>query len=96
MAGQLLAHRVPLRYHGDFNWPGIAIASRLIAAGAIPWKVGARDYLDAVSRVGAGLDLVGPAVATPWDPLLESAMSSVRLAVHEESLAEALLDDLSG
>jgi uncharacterized protein (TIGR02679 family) len=34
-----------LRYHGDFDWPGIAIAHRLIAtAGVQPWRMTAADY----------------------------------------------------
>lgn len=94
LAGRLLAGRVALRYHGDFDWPGIAIASRVIAAGAQPWRFGARDYLDALDRSGSGLTLAGSPVATPWDPDLETTMVRVGLAVHEESVVDRLTDDL--
>ena len=35
-----------LRYHGDFDWPGLAIASSVMRRhGARPWRMGAADYL---------------------------------------------------
>jgi len=35
-AGSLLLGRTVVRYHGDFDWPGIAIARRIIGQGAQP------------------------------------------------------------
>jgi len=95
VVGLMLAERVKLRYHADFDWPGIAIAARLIEAGALPWRISAQDYADAVEISDARLHLVGRAVATPWDPLLEATMGRVGLAVHEESLLPLLIDDLT-
>jgi uncharacterized protein (TIGR02679 family) len=95
VVGLMLAERVQLRYHADFDWPGIAIAARLIEAGALPWRISAQDYADAVEISDARLHLVGHAVATPWDPLLEATMGRVGLAVHEESLLPLLIDDLT-
>jgi uncharacterized protein (TIGR02679 family) len=86
----------PVRYHGDFDWPGVAIAGRIMALGALPWRMSAADYRKAVN----GLDpdhavaLTGAEVATPWDPGLTAAMSARGLAVHEESVLADLLSDL--
>jgi uncharacterized protein (TIGR02679 family) len=94
----LIAARNPVRYHGDFDWPGIAIAGRIVAAGAVAWRMSATDYRNAV----AGLDsdhavaLTGKAVPTPWDPVLASVMSACGLAVHEESVLDDLVADLTG
>ncbi len=94
----LIAAGNPVRYHGDFDWPGVAIAGRIIAGGAVHWRMSAADYRGAV----AGLDsdhavaLTGKAVATPWDPALASAMATHGLAVHEESLLHDLVTDLAG
>ncbi len=84
---------VVLRYHGDFDWPGIAIANRLVAtAGCEPWRMGAADYL---AGVGVdGLPLEGPAVRPSWDPALGEAMRRAGVAVHEEAVLAALLSSL--
>ena len=38
-----------LRYHGDFDWAGVAMANRLIAeVGVVPWRMGADDYTGAL------------------------------------------------
>jgi Protein of unknown function C-terminus (DUF2399) len=39
-AGMLLLARSAVRYRGDFDWPGIAIARRVIERGARPWRLG--------------------------------------------------------
>ncbi len=40
-----------LRYHGDFDWPGVAIAGSVMRRhGARPWRMSAADY----NRRGAG------------------------------------------
>jgi uncharacterized protein (TIGR02679 family) len=81
-----------LRYHGDFDWPGIAIANRLIAeAGVAPWRMGASDYQAAVQRTGAILELSGPPVTPSWDPALDAAMKGLGIAVHEEAVLGELL-----
>jgi uncharacterized protein (TIGR02679 family) len=83
-----------LRYHGDFDWPGVAIAGRLFAIGAQPWRFSARDYLTAIAATGASLPLSDRAVDTPWDPTLADEMRQAGLAVHEEALTALLLADL--
>ena len=92
----LLEAGADVRYHGDFDWPGMAIAGRLIAAGAAPWRLKAPDYEEAAKRAGldAQLALTGSPVATPWDRVLTATMRRTGIAVHEESLLPLLLDDL--
>jgi uncharacterized protein (TIGR02679 family) len=84
-------------YHGDFDWPGVRIAARLVGRGATLWRMGAGDYADAVRHLyaDAHLALSGSAVATPWDPGLAAAMGREGIAVHEEALLSTLLADLT-
>ncbi|WP_067862729.1 TIGR02679 family protein [Nocardia shimofusensis] len=93
-AGVVLADRIRLRYHGDFDWPGIAIAGRLQNLGAQLWRMSAQDYLDAVELGTPRLPLAGNAVPTPWDPELSAVMSRTNLAVHEEAVLDLLIADL--
>jgi uncharacterized protein (TIGR02679 family) len=97
-AGSLLLGRAAVRYHGDFDWPGIAIARRIIGQGAQPWRLGCADYCEAVERLPAGrrLMLTGRAETTPWDSELSPAMVAANIAVHEEAIVDLLLADLAG
>lgn len=85
-----------VRYHGDFDWPGIAITGRVLAAGGRPWRMGATDYLEAMAMLpsDARLDLVGTPIPTPWDEQLADVMARHRIAVHEEAILPILLADL--
>lgn len=85
-----------VRYHGDFDWPGTAIAGRIVAAGAQPWRMSAADYEDAVAAASSAdkLPLAGTPGPTPWDPQLAVNMSRIGVAVHEEALLNVLLADL--
>jgi uncharacterized protein (TIGR02679 family) len=88
---RLAATGTALRYHGDFDWPGIAIANRLITeAGVRPWLMDAGDYRAAARRGPVALELSGTPVPASWDPALSEAMRRLGVAVHEE----AVLDDL--
>jgi uncharacterized protein (TIGR02679 family) len=95
-AGMALLGRTVVRYHGDFDWPGIAIARRVFDRGARPWRFGREDYADAVDRLPADsrLGLSGRIEATPWDEGLSAAMAAADVAVHEEALVSLLLADL--
>ncbi|MFC8045872.1 TIGR02679 family protein [Nocardia sp. NPDC057353] len=93
-AGIALAERVRIRYHGDFDWPGIGIAARLHAIGAEPWRMSADDYLAAIDSGVHRLPLTGQQAPTPWDPELAPIMHRTGLVVHEESLLNVLLMDL--
>lgn len=94
--GRLRAAGVPLRYHGDFDWPGIGIANRMRASyGAQPWLMTADDYVRAVRRDGVALGSVP--VEPSWDGELGAAMRRHGRAVHEEAvLAEILARCRSG
>ena len=80
-----------LCYHGDFDWPGIAIANRLIhTVGVRPWRMSATDYT-AAARDG-GPPLAGSPTTAAWDPGLADAMANRGVAVHEEAVLDQLLD----
>jgi uncharacterized protein (TIGR02679 family) len=84
-----------LRYHGDFDGEGIRIAAYVLAkTAAQPWRMTARDYLDAIATNPHGPD-VGRVTPAPWDPGLAPAMTQHRTAIVEESLADSLLDELA-
>lgn len=83
-----------LRYHGDFDWPGIAIADAVMSRHrGRPWRMGAPDYL-AAARPDS-VPLVGPPRPTPWDPALADAMTATAKAVYEESVLDTLIADLA-
>ncbi|MEV0809098.1 TIGR02679 family protein [Micromonospora sp. NPDC050200] len=91
--------RVRLTYHGDFDWPGIGIAERVMRrTGALPWRFRSTDYEAAIAEArlrGTPLrELSGPNLDTPWDPALAAAMRRHARVVHEESVVAALLGDL--
>jgi uncharacterized protein (TIGR02679 family) len=95
----LLATGHELRYHGDFDWPGIAIANVLIdRCGCRPWRFGAADYLLALSTLASTVAelpvLEGARLRACWDERLTSEMAHAGRAVHEELLLEQLLADL--
>ncbi|MDB5973070.1 MAG: hypothetical protein JWQ90_5520 [Hydrocarboniphaga sp.] len=88
---QLSAAGALLRYHGDFDWPGITIGNFVMRRfGARPWRFAAADY-----RGRSGKPLGSGAVAASWDQELVVAMSSAGYRLHEEAVAELLLEDLA-
>ncbi|GIF26679.1 uncharacterized protein (TIGR02679 family) [Actinoplanes tereljensis] len=92
--------QVELAYHGDFDWPGVAIADRVMGRfGASPWRFRAEDYRRAVAlateRGTPGQALAGTVVETGWDPSLAAAMRETGIAIHEEAVIDDLLKDLS-
>ena len=87
-------------YHGDFDWPGIALANRVIRRyEALPWRMGTADYEHLAARSQAEgipqLALDGQPVSADWDPDLAPAMTALGIALHEEATLELLVDDLS-
>lgn len=83
-----------LWYHGDFDWPGVAIAGRIFAqTGARPWRYDAQAYREAAKHRGRTLS--GAPQPTPWSPALCEAMQDKGQAYDEESLTDTLLADLS-
>ena len=86
-----------LCYHGDFDWPGLAIAAPIIAIGAVPWRYGGADYRDGLALNSRPKRLPAPAgkVLTPWDHALAHTMRDHLMAVEEETVIDHLLADLA-
>ncbi|WP_371536392.1 TIGR02679 family protein [Streptomyces sp. NBC_01023] len=87
-------------YHGDFDWPGITLANRIIRRyEALPWRMGAEDYerLAAASQAEGvpQLPLGGRPVDADWDPGLAPAMSALGVALHEEVTLGMLVEYLA-
>ena len=87
-------------YHGDFDWPGLAIAGRVLrrlGPAGRPWRFGADDYRAAVERrVGGLAPLRGTPTASPWAPGVAAALHHHGVAVEEEAVVADLLEDLAG
>ncbi len=84
-----------LRYHGDFDWPGVAIAAAIMTRHNVePWRFTAADYQAAIAMAADHVRLSGAQQPTPWDPALTAAMADAAVAVYEESVADALIADL--
>ncbi len=83
-----------LAYHGDFDWPGVRIANAILSRySATAWRMSTQDYLGA--RGGSPLGERPEAFEARWDPSLADAMSARGVAVHSESLIDALVGDLA-
>ena len=84
-----------LRYHGDFDGPGLAMAARAAQAGCAPFLMSADDYSGAVDA--ATIDGVilpadtGRVPETAWDPELAEVFAQRRLVVHEERVMDEVL-----
>jgi uncharacterized protein (TIGR02679 family) len=84
-----------LRYHGDFDWPGLAIAASVMGRhGARPWRMGAADYLAGVRDDTGHVPLAGAPQPAPWDPELVTVMAAAGHALYEETVAGDLIRDL--
>jgi uncharacterized protein (TIGR02679 family) len=91
---QLTAAGARLRYHGDFDWPGLRIGNYVIRElGALPWRFSTADYLAANAVSGPVLKRE-ERVPAMWDEQLADAMLECGFAVHEERVFEALLSEL--
>ena len=96
LMSQLQEAEASLRYHGDFDSPGIAICRRMHEFGCTPWMMDTRDYTDAIKQAEESDVLLmsdpkecGP---TPWDPKLHAAFDHHRLIIHEEYVLDGVLD----
>jgi uncharacterized protein (TIGR02679 family) len=91
---QLARAGARLLYHGDFDWPGLRIANLVIRSfRAEPWRLGAGDYAEHADST-TGQSLAGAPAAASWDASLAPAMQARGLAIPEEAVAAALLEDL--
>ncbi len=97
LLSQLAAAGARLRYHGDFDWPGIAIANVMMQEfGALPWRFGMQDYRAAVSAaVVSSRRLALPGRDACWDGGLKDAMLALGTPIDEEVVADFLLEDLA-
>lgn len=89
-----------LRYHGDFDWPGIAIANVLVGTqDCRPWRFGAGEYVEALARLAPTVAELLPLGPVPtqacWDAELTEEMERAGRAVHEELVLDDLLADLT-
>jgi uncharacterized protein (TIGR02679 family) len=97
LAGAVVSGGGELRYHGDFDWPGLAIANSIMRRHrARPWRMGAADYLAGVRADSEHVRLTGTPQPTPWDRGLGEIMAATGRVLYEESVADALITDLSG
>ena len=94
---QLAQAGAALRYHGDFDWPGLRIGNQVMGEhGARPWRFGAADYSAALGAAPSfGRLLQGVAVEASWDDKLAATMRAAQQAIDEEMMAEMLLQDLA-
>lgn len=83
-----------LRYHGDFDADGIAIANSVIGGRVEPWRYGADDYLAAVGATAVRDELDRKPVFARWDARLSGAMADAGARIYEEHVLEDLLTDL--
>lgn len=94
-----------VRYHGDFDWAGLRIASTLAAHTPWqPWRFSASDYTSAVLGLDSDapdsptdrehLTLRGAPAISPWDPALAKAMQATGVAIEEEEVVALLIADL--
>jgi uncharacterized protein (TIGR02679 family) len=106
----LAAGGAEFRYHGDFDWGGIRIASAVrqrvgeLGEGRLrwqPWRYDKDAYEAAATAALAAPAaarlprLAGEPVATPWDPGLAEAMARHDVRVEEELSLDDLLADLA-
>ena len=96
LLSQLALASARLRYHGDFDWPGLRIGNHVIREhGAEPGRLGANDYVAAVRAAPSMAHrLGGQAAEASWDAALTLAMREHRVAIAEEAVATSLLQDL--
>ena len=94
---QLAQAGAALRYHGDFDWPGIRIGNHVMREhGAQPWRFDAADYLAALGSASwTGRLLRGAESEPSWDAALALAMRTAQQAIDEEMVAGSLMQDLA-
>ena len=96
MLSQLVKAGAELRYHGDFDWPGLHIGNLILREyGAQPWRFGPADYITAIQSARRGdQSLDERPVEATWDRALTAAMQRHRIPIAEEAVAADLLQDL--
>ncbi|MDT3395407.1 TIGR02679 family protein [Streptomyces sp. B1866] len=91
----LHAQGTTLRYHGDFDWGGLRIASALLRRVPWhPWRYRATDYRTAVAATPLAPPLTGTPTTAAWDPDLPAALTELGVRIEEETVLDGLLADL--
>ncbi|MFF1788362.1 TIGR02679 family protein [Kitasatospora sp. NPDC058243] len=85
-----------LRYHGDFDWGGLRIATRLLShVPWTPWRYTAADYRTALDTHPATAALTGTPTDAPWDQALRASLLAAGRRIEEELVLDGLLADLA-
>ncbi|NGO48722.1 TIGR02679 family protein [Streptomyces ureilyticus] len=91
----LHAHGSTLRYHGDFDWGGLRIATALLRRVPWhPWRYTAADYRTAAATTPLAPPLAGTPTTAPWDQDLHPALTELGVRIEEETVLDTLLADL--
>jgi len=90
----LVAGGARLRYHGDFDFEGIAIGNSVIGPDVAPWRFRASDYLAALAATPVHDDLKVTKTEAHWDPGLTEAMRTEHGRIYEEHVLADLIADL--
>lgn len=92
-----LAHRGwHIAVRADFDAAGIAHVAAVLKAApeAVPWRMGARDYLESIEQPMEERVQLADVPEIVWDAELAEVMRAHGVAAYEESLLSALLADL--
>ncbi|MGP4089231.1 TIGR02679 family protein [Streptomyces sp. KR55] len=85
-----------LRYHGDFDWGGLRIATALLRRVPwLPWRYTAADYRTAAAATPLAPPLTGTPTTAAWDRDLHPALAELGVRIEEEAVLDALLADLA-
>ena len=63
--------------------------------GAMPWRMGAADYLAGLPADIEHVKLTGTPQPAPWDPELAQVMVTAGRVLFEETVADDLIRDLT-
>ena len=98
LISRLASRGATVRYHGDFDWAGLRIASNLSSITPwTPWRFDAEAYelaRQSARNVPSTVSLKGFPAESPWDPSLAQAMASCGQAVEEEAMIDHLVSDV--
>ncbi|MGC0420227.1 TIGR02679 family protein [Embleya sp. AB8] len=87
-----------LCYHGDFDWPGLAMADRLLR-GASPWRMSTPDHEAGIRLARSHVTPLEPLAGSPhdatWDPELTPTMLASGVKLEEETVLDILAADLT-
>jgi uncharacterized protein (TIGR02679 family) len=96
LLGHLHGHGCAIRYHGDFDWGGLRIATALLhRVPWHPWRYTAADYRTAAAATPLAPPLTGTPTTAAWDPGLNPALAELGVRIEEETVLDTLLADLA-